>query len=181
MGFWLVSRGKKRERKNGRKKKEEGGGSKKGTARTPSSRRILCGSNLEAVHVCGSRGEGDVEESLHRALTKKRSSFKGDSCSSVDAFLFDQSTWKREPGDPIFFCYSAVRRIPTGNGILTLAVFIDLMNWVFKLYLDSFVMVFIDNVLIYSPDEATHKKYLQIVLETLREHTLYAKFSKCNF
>src|SRR5262249_45402946 len=61
------------------------------------------------------------------------------------------------------------------------AVFMDLMNRVFMPYLDQFVIVFIDDVLVYSPDEESHREHLRIVLETLRAHQLYAKFSKCEF
>jgi len=58
------------------------------------------------------------------------------------------------------------------------AAFIDLMNWVFKPYLDQFVVVFIDDILIYSrtPEEYTH--HLRIVLEMLRQNELYDKFKK---
>ena len=61
------------------------------------------------------------------------------------------------------------------------AAFMDLMNRVFKKYLDKFVIVFIDDILIYSKDEADHENHLRIVLETLRKEKLYAKFSKCEF
>src|SRR5262249_44456711 len=61
------------------------------------------------------------------------------------------------------------------------AVFMDLMNRVFRPYLDQFVIVFIDDVLVYSPDETSHREHLRFVLETLRTHQLYAKFSKCEF
>ncbi|KAL4017044.1 hypothetical protein IC575_024718 [Cucumis melo] len=61
------------------------------------------------------------------------------------------------------------------------AVFMDLMNRVFKDFLDSFVIVFIDDILIYSKTEAEHKEHLHQVLETLRANKLYAKFSKCEF
>ncbi|KAL0546386.1 hypothetical protein IC582_016294 [Cucumis melo] len=59
--------------------------------------------------------------------------------------------------------------------------FIDLMNRVFKDFLDTFVIVFIDAILIYSKTEAEHEEYLHQVLETLRANKLYAKFSKCEF
>src|SRR5262249_31287922 len=62
-----------------------------------------------------------------------------------------------------------------------LAVFMDLMNRVFRPYLDQFVIVSIDDVLVYSPDEESHREHLRIVLEMLRTHQLYAKFSKCEF
>ncbi|XP_038882392.1 uncharacterized mitochondrial protein AtMg00860-like [Benincasa hispida] len=62
-----------------------------------------------------------------------------------------------------------------------LAVFMDLMNRVFKEFLDTFVIVFIDDILIYSKTEAEHEEHLQKVLETLRANKLYAKFSKCEF
>ncbi|TYK04344.1 reverse transcriptase [Cucumis melo var. makuwa] len=61
------------------------------------------------------------------------------------------------------------------------AVFMDLMNRVFKDFLDSFVIVFIDDILIYSKTEAKHEEHLHQVLETLRANKLYAKFSKCEF
>nr|ABF97606.1 retrotransposon protein, putative, Ty3-gypsy subclass [Oryza sativa Japonica Group] len=59
--------------------------------------------------------------------------------------------------------------------------FMNLMNKVFTDYLDKFVVVFIDDILIYSKDEEEHVKHLRLVLEKLRKHKLYAKFSKCEF
>ncbi|KAA0067728.1 pol protein [Cucumis melo var. makuwa] len=61
------------------------------------------------------------------------------------------------------------------------ALFMDLMNRVFKDFLDSFVIVFIDDILIYSKTEAEHEEHLHQVFETLRANRLYAKFSKCEF
>ena len=61
------------------------------------------------------------------------------------------------------------------------AYFMYLMNSVFMPELDKFVMVFIDNILIYSKNEEEHAHHLHIVLQCLREHQLYAKFSKCDF
>ncbi|KAA3483464.1 DNA/RNA polymerases superfamily protein [Gossypium australe] len=61
------------------------------------------------------------------------------------------------------------------------AAFMDLMNRVFQQYLDQFVMVFIDDILVYSRTEEEHDKHLRIVLQVLREKQLYAKFSKCEF
>nr|GEY68307.1 retrotransposon protein, putative, Ty3-gypsy subclass [Tanacetum cinerariifolium] len=60
-------------------------------------------------------------------------------------------------------------------------VFMDLMNRVCKPYLDKFVIVFIDDTLIYSKDEKEHKEHLKVILEFLKEEKLYAKFSKCEF
>ena len=59
--------------------------------------------------------------------------------------------------------------------------FMDLMNRVFRPYLDQFVVVFIDDILVYSRDEQEHEQHLKIVLQTLREKKLYAKHSKCDF
>jgi hypothetical protein len=56
-----------------------------------------------------------------------------------------------------------------------------LMNSVFMSELDKFVMVFIDDILIYSRSMEEHEEHLQIVLQRLQEHQLYAKFSKCEF
>ena len=61
------------------------------------------------------------------------------------------------------------------------AAFMDLMNRIFKPYLDQFVIVFIDDILIYSGSEEEHAEHLRIVLQILREHRLYAKLSKCQF
>ncbi|CAH9102252.1 unnamed protein product [Cuscuta epithymum] len=61
------------------------------------------------------------------------------------------------------------------------AAFMDLMNRVFHKYLDRFVIVFIDDILIYSESEEEHEEHLILVLETLREKQLYAKLSKCEF
>nr|GEW11770.1 putative reverse transcriptase domain-containing protein [Tanacetum cinerariifolium] len=61
------------------------------------------------------------------------------------------------------------------------AVFMDLMNRVCKPYLYKFVIVFIDDILIYSKDEKEHEEHLKAILELLKEEKLYAKFSKCEF
>jgi hypothetical protein len=58
------------------------------------------------------------------------------------------------------------------------AIFMCLMNGVFKEYLDKFVIVFLDDILIYSKSDEEHEKHLRIVLKVLREHKLYAKLSK---
>ena len=61
------------------------------------------------------------------------------------------------------------------------AAFMDLMNRVFKPYLDNFVIVFIDDIFVYSQSKEEHVEHLRIVLHTLRDKKLYAKFSKCEF
>ncbi|GJT75528.1 putative reverse transcriptase domain-containing protein [Tanacetum coccineum] len=61
------------------------------------------------------------------------------------------------------------------------AVFMDLMNRVCKPYLDKFVIVFIDDILIYSRNKEEHADHLRIILELLKKEKLYAKFSKCDF
>ena len=62
-----------------------------------------------------------------------------------------------------------------------LVAFMDLMHRVFQPYLDRFIVVFVDDILIYSKFKEDHEGRLKIVLQTLREHQLYAKFSKCEF
>ena len=59
--------------------------------------------------------------------------------------------------------------------------FMDLMNQVFQRYLDRFVIVFIDDILMYSSSSEEHSEHLRIVLQTLRERQLYSKLSKCQF
>ncbi|XP_021832400.1 uncharacterized protein LOC110772280, partial [Prunus avium] len=61
------------------------------------------------------------------------------------------------------------------------AVFMDLMNRIFGPYLDDFVVVFVDDILIYSKNDEDHDRHLEIVLETLRRNQLYAKYEKCDF
>nr|GEV54572.1 reverse transcriptase domain-containing protein [Tanacetum cinerariifolium] len=61
------------------------------------------------------------------------------------------------------------------------AVFMDLMNRVCKPYLDKFVIVFIDDILIYPKDEKEHEEHFKAILEFLKEEKSYAKFSKCEF
>jgi hypothetical protein len=61
------------------------------------------------------------------------------------------------------------------------AFFMYLINSVFMHYLDKFIVVFIDDILIYSQNEEEHEEHLKMVLQRLREHQLYAKLSKCEF
>ena len=61
------------------------------------------------------------------------------------------------------------------------ATFMDLMHRVFQPYLDQFVVVFVDDILIHSQSEREHEYHLRIVLQLLRDRQLYTKFSKCEF
>jgi hypothetical protein len=61
------------------------------------------------------------------------------------------------------------------------AYFMYMMNMVFMDYLDKFVVVFIDDILVYSRSEEEHEGHLRLVLQKLRDHKLYAKLSKCKF
>ena len=65
--------------------------------------------------------------------------------------------------------------------INSLVAFMDLMHRVFKSYLDQFIIVFVDDILIYSQFEEEHEDHLRIVLQALREHQLYAKCSCASF
>jgi hypothetical protein len=60
-------------------------------------------------------------------------------------------------------------------------VFMCLMNRVFRNYMDKFVIVFLDDILVYSKTEEEHEQHLRMVLQVLREHQLYTKLSKCSF
>ena len=62
-----------------------------------------------------------------------------------------------------------------------LADFMDLMNRVFKPYLDQFVVVFIDDILVYLKNTEEHEKHLHVILQTLREHQLFSKLNKSEF
>ena len=59
--------------------------------------------------------------------------------------------------------------------------FMDLMNRIFELYLDRFIVLFIDDILVYSKTKEEHANHLRIVLQTLRDHHMYAKREKCDF
>ena len=61
------------------------------------------------------------------------------------------------------------------------AIFMDLMKRVFHEYLDSFVIVFIDDILVYSKSQEEHEEHLRIVLQILRDRKLFAKLKKCEF
>ena len=61
------------------------------------------------------------------------------------------------------------------------AVFMSLMTGVFRTFLDKFVVVFLDDILIYSQDEQEHKEHLRQVLQLLRENKLYGSLKKCAF
>jgi hypothetical protein len=63
----------------------------------------------------------------------------------------------------------------------TLAYYMDLMNMNFMQYLDKFIIVFIDDILVYSRSEEEHEEHLRLALQKLRENMLYAKLSKCEF
>ncbi|WJX56312.1 hypothetical protein P8452_41980 [Trifolium repens] len=67
------------------------------------------------------------------------------------------------------------------SDIPVVTIFMDYMNRIFQPYLDQFVVIFIDDILIYSKDSQEHAEHLRIVLSILREKQLYAKFSKCEF
>ena len=59
--------------------------------------------------------------------------------------------------------------------------FMDMMNRIYQPYLDHFLVVFVDDILIYSKSQEEHGHHLHLALQTLREHQLYAKLEKCNF
>jgi hypothetical protein len=61
------------------------------------------------------------------------------------------------------------------------AYFMNLMNKVFMEYLNRFVVIFIDDIMIYSKNDSDHEEHLRLVLQKLRDNQLYAKFSKCEF
>ena len=62
-----------------------------------------------------------------------------------------------------------------------LTTFMDLMHRVFQPYLDQFVVVFVDEILIYSQSKEEHEDHLEIILQALKDHKSYSKFSKCEF
>jgi hypothetical protein len=61
------------------------------------------------------------------------------------------------------------------------AYFMNLMNKVFMEYLDKFIVVFINDILVYSKNDGDHEEHLRLVLQKLRDNQLYAEFNKCEF
>jgi hypothetical protein len=61
------------------------------------------------------------------------------------------------------------------------AYFMNLMNKVFIEYLDKFIVVFINDILVYSKNDGDHEEHLRLVLQKLRDNQLYAEFNKCEF
>ena len=57
----------------------------------------------------------------------------------------------------------------------------DMMNHIYRSYLDQFVVVFVDDIMIYSKSQEEHEQHLHLALQTLRENQLYAKLEKCDF
>ena len=79
-------------------------------------------------------------------------------------------------------CYGHYKFVVMPFGLTNApAVFMDLMNRVLREYLDRFIIVFIDDILVYSSNEEEHAEHLMLVLQRLKEEQLYAKFSKCEF
>lgn len=65
--------------------------------------------------------------------------------------------------------------------INTLATFVDLMNRDFRPYLNQFIIVFIDDILVYSKSLEKYEEHVRISLQTLRDHKLFVKFNNCEF
>ncbi|WVZ94102.1 hypothetical protein U9M48_040039 [Paspalum notatum var. saurae] len=96
--------------------------------------------------------------------------------------LFDRSREEDIPKTAFSTKYGLYEYLVMSFGLTNApAFFMYMMNLVFMNELDKFVVVFIDDILIYSKSEEEHKKHLRVVLTQLREHKLYAKFSKCAF
>lgn len=79
-------------------------------------------------------------------------------------------------------CYGTYEYVVLSFGVTNaLEIFMDYMNRIFRSCLGKFVVVFIDNILIYSKDQEKNATHLRTMLEILRERQLYGKFSKCDF
>jgi len=79
-------------------------------------------------------------------------------------------------------CYGHYEFVVLSFGLNNeLAIFMCFMNSVLRAFLDSFFIVFIDDILVYSKSKEEHDQHLKMVLETLRDNELYAKFRKCSF
>jgi hypothetical protein len=88
----------------------------------------------------------------------------------------DEKTLKKKKSSPELKVTTSKKRKSA-----TPAYFMNMMNKVFMEYLDRFIVVFIDDILIYSKNDSDHEEHLRMVLQKLRDNQLYAKFSKCEF
>nr|GEZ80407.1 putative reverse transcriptase domain-containing protein [Tanacetum cinerariifolium] len=106
----------------------------------------------------------------------------GSSQMCIDYWEFNELTVKNHyPLPRIDDLFDQLQGSSVYSKIDLRAVFMDLMNQVCKAYLDKFMIVFIDDILIYSKDEKEHEEHLKAILELLKKEELYAKFSKCEF
>ncbi|MDR4861104.1 reverse transcriptase family protein [Klebsiella pneumoniae] len=97
---------------------------------------------------------------------------------------YHQMKIKKEdiPKSAFVTCYGQYEYTVMSFGLTNApATFSHLMNSIFMEYLDKFVVVYLDDILIYSKNEQEHAEHLRLVLMKLREHRLYPKFSKCEF
>jgi hypothetical protein len=86
------------------------------------------------------------------------------------------------PMTALYMRYVLYKYLVMSFGLMNaLAHFMYLMNYVFMPELDKFVMVFIDDILVYSKSTEEHEEHLRVVLQRQRHHQLYEKFSKCEF
>jgi hypothetical protein len=94
----------------------------------------------------------------------------------------NQDPWRRYHKDCFLHRYGLYEYLVMSFGLTNAPThFMYLMNSVFMEELDKFVMVFIDNILVFSKSKKEHEEHLHIVFQWLRDHQLYAKFSKCKF
>ncbi|WVZ97277.1 hypothetical protein U9M48_042826 [Paspalum notatum var. saurae] len=118
-------------------------------------------------------------ERKRQDIEERKRKFNSSSSGSNTRPRYPQGQGSQQQGYPQFGLYEyTVMSFGLTNAP---AYFMNLMNKVFMEYLDKFVVVFIDDILIYSKTEEEHEEHLRLVLQKLREHKLYAKLSKCEF
>ena len=105
--------------------------------------------------------------------------------SKIDLRSGYHQLWVRDEDIPkTTFCigYGLYEFLVMSFGLTNAPVaFMDLMNRVFREYLDAFIIVFIDDILIYSKTKEEYENHLRLTLHVLRQHQFYAKFRRCKF
>nr|GEV67151.1 hypothetical protein [Tanacetum cinerariifolium] len=144
-------------------------------------RKIVGGNDILIVHGDGSDRGNDTHLNIISCTKTHKYMLKG--CHVFLAHITtkemeDKSEKKRLEDVPIIRDFPKVMPFGLTN---TPAVFMDLMNCVCKPYLDKFMIVFIDDILIYSKNKKEHEEHINAILELLKKEELYAKFSKCEF
>ena len=142
-----------------------------------------CLMGSRACYGCGQEGH-QVKDCLKKnraqgAVTSASASVQQPPTERRDNELQQGWAFALVPGNTHSYHYEFLVMLFEVMNVLT--AFMDLMNRFFKPFIDEFIIVFIDNILVYSKSIAEHEQHLRIFLQILRDRRLYAKLKKCEF